>query len=274
MPSTVPSKTKLGLPREDVEELLMLRAMFLEEEKSNTEVEEANGFRFLLGEVRYWKPFQDSFDRLVSKGCSPYILLHGLYYLLKAEQKQAAFQLPEKREIRSLETRLRKAVKSILAFEREYEEAHRLMVFSHFSYGQNAGPEELDFYMNRRDLPSQAQNPCLTQKMLGYAEMLRAWWTPRADALKTHAAVHNLLYTEIVTGEPQFPLIAEMNSGFLGGDPIEPATLGKNLSRFKKRNKKFHSTLVRQLQESHCLVRPVEPFNWALWRSDIKDKSK
>jgi len=73
---------------------------------------------------------------------------------------------------------------------------------------------------------------------------------------------------------PQFSVVAELNSSFLGGRPIEPATLRKNLSRFERRNQKFHSSLVAQLNEAHRLVLPVEPFNWPLWRSDIKDSSK
>lgn len=201
MASSAPGKRELGLPHEDMEELLMHEAMFLESEKAITEAEETKGFGFLLGEVRQWKPFQESFDKLVSKGCSPYILLHGLNHLLRTEQQQTSSQLPRKREIRSLETRLLKGVESILAFEKKYEEAHRTMVFSHFSYRQNAGLHEHDFYLNRRDLSSQAQNPCLTQKMLGYAEMLHAWWTPRSDALRTYASVHNCVYAKVVTGK-------------------------------------------------------------------------
>ena len=49
----------------------MLQAMNPASEKSITEAEEEKGFGFILGEVRQWKPFKESFDKLVSKGCFP-----------------------------------------------------------------------------------------------------------------------------------------------------------------------------------------------------------
>jgi hypothetical protein len=274
MASSAPSKTRLGHPREDVEDMLMLYAMVLESEKSDTEFEEANGFGYILGEVREWEPFQESFDELVSKGCSPYILLRGLDFLLRNAQQPTTFQLPGKRKIRSLERCLCKGAESILAFEKEYEEAHRTMVVSHFVRSQGAGWDEADFYHNRRDLPSQAKTPCLVEKMLSYAEMLRAWSSPRVDALKTYASVHNCVYAKAVTGSPQLSIVAKLNSSFLGDSSIDPDKLRKNLLRFERRNRKFRSRLVRQLNEAHRLVLPVEPFDWQLWSSDITDKSK
>jgi len=125
--ASAPSKHESGLPREDVEE-----AMFLQSSKLIAEFEE-KGFAVVLAEVRHRKAFEESFDKLVSKGCDPDILFWGLYFLLRTEQRRTSCQLPGKREIRSLESSLRKGVEGILAFEKKYEEPHRTMVFSHFS---------------------------------------------------------------------------------------------------------------------------------------------
>lgn len=275
MASSAPGKRELGLSREDVEELLMHEAMFLEDSKLIAELEE-KGYRLLLAEVRQRKTFEKSFDKLVSKGCAPNILFSGLYYLLRTEKQQTSCKLPGKREIRSLETCLRKGVEGILAFEKKYEEAHRTMVFSHFVCGQSAGPDQSNLYWTWRDLASQAKTPCLTETMLAYAEMLRAWWTPRSDALKTYAPVHNCVYAKMVTGQPQFSIVAELNSSFLGRC-IEPATLRKNLSRFQKRNQKSYLSLLAGLSEAHydpLSLESVKPVNWLILFGDKADKSK
>ena len=62
--ASAPSKHESGLPREDVEELLMHEAMFLQSSKLIAEFEE-KGFALVLAEVRHRKAFEESFDKLL-----------------------------------------------------------------------------------------------------------------------------------------------------------------------------------------------------------------
>jgi hypothetical protein len=271
--ASAPSRNlELGLSREGMEEMLMSLEMASTNEEFDYEYEK-NGPGFLVAFVRDRKMFQKSFDGLVGKGCRPKILFRGLHCLLWSELGETWCQLPGRREIRSLEASLRKGVEDIRAFEKKYAEAHRLRVLSHCVSRQSAGRDEYELYFNRRSPLSQATSTCLTDNMLAYAEMLRSWWTPRSDAIKGYASIHNCVYAKVATGQPQFSIVSELNSSFLGRY-IEPATLRKNLSRFERRNQKFYITLVAQLDEAHRLCRPVEPVNWPILFSGRVDKSK
>jgi hypothetical protein len=86
--------------------------------------------------------------------------------------------------------------------------------------------------------------------MLTYAEMLRAWWTPRSDVIKSYGSIATCAYASLATGKPQFSIVAELNSSFLGR-PIDPATLRKNLSRFEQRNRKFFMNMMSNLDHYH-----------------------
>jgi hypothetical protein len=260
MACSAPSKTQLGLPRENVEEMLMHEAIVREGFEFEAEFKE-KGYSPLLAEVRERKTFEESFDKLVSKGCAPDVLFLGLYSLLRTAKQQMPLQLPGKREIRSLETCLHKGVEGILAFEKKYEGAYRTMDFLR---DLNAGRPESDFYRNGRDLPSEAKTRGLTEQMLAYAEILRAWWTPRSDAIHAYASVHNCVYAKMVTGRAQFSIVAKLNTSFLGSH-INADTLRKNLSRFERRYREFNMSLLAGLNEAHYTVLPLgsaKPVDW------------
>jgi hypothetical protein len=265
-----------------MEEMLMTLEQELDYRQFRIEYEK-KGPRFLVADVREKKTFQESFDRLVRKGCFPDILFLGLHYLLRSELRKASCRLPGKREVRSLEASLRKKVEEIRAFEERYEEAHRLRVFSHCRSLYGEGPHEYELYFNRTGPYSNLIVPlsgtmrrCVTDDMLAYADMLSSWWTPRSDVLTSFGLIYNCAYAKVATGKPQFSIVAELNSSFLGR-PIEPATLRKSLSRFAQRYKNFYSDIDWHLTDGHTVQRKNESpelVDWPKLFGPKTDKSK
>jgi hypothetical protein len=115
----------------------------------------------------------------------------------------------------------------------------------------------------------------VTHHMLAYAEMLQSWWTPRSDALKGYGSIYNCVYAKVVTGKPQFSIVAELNSSFLGLC-VEPDTLRKNLSRFEQRNRKFYLQMVSDLRSEHGSTESTAPgpADWPKLFGSKADKSK
>jgi hypothetical protein len=249
MASAPSRKYELGLPQEDMEDMLMSSEMAFDDAEYNAKCEE-EGPAFPAKVVRQRKTFRESFDKLVGKGCRPEVLFRCLHYLLRSELREASCQFPGKREIRSLEASLRKGVEEIRAFEEKYAEAHSLRVLSHCVSLQGAGPYEYEHYFNRTSFLSEKESSCVTNSMLTYAEMLRSWWTPRSDVIKSYGSIANCVYAKLVTGKPQLSIVAELNSSFLGRH-IEPATLRKNLSRFLQRNRKFFIKMLNHIGDHH-----------------------
>jgi hypothetical protein len=112
--------------------------------------------------------------------------------------------------------------------------------------------------------------------MLAYADMLRSWWTPRSDVLKTFGSIYNCAYAKLATGKPQFSIVAELNSSFLGR-PIEPATLRKSLSRFLKRYQHFYLNMDDHFRYPHSDPRSptsAKVVDWPKLFGSKADKSK
>src|ERR1017187_3603123 len=130
MASAPSRKYELGLPHEDMEDILMSSEMAFDDAEYNAKCKE-EGPAFPVVVVRQRKTFRESFDKLVSKGCYPEVLFRCLHYLLRSELREASCRFPRKREIRSLEASLRKGVEEIRAFEEKYADAHSLRVLSH-----------------------------------------------------------------------------------------------------------------------------------------------
>jgi hypothetical protein len=275
MASAPSRKRELGLPREDMEEMLMSSEMDGDDAEYNAACGEEEK-AFDAGVVRHRKVFQESFDKLVGKGCRPKVLFRCLHYLLRSELRQASCQFPGKREIRSLEASLRKGVEEIRAFEEKYAQAHSLRVLSHCVSLQGAGPYDYEPFFNRTSLQSERESSSLTSSMLAYAEMLRSWWTPRADVIKNYGSIASCVYASLATGKPQFSIVAELNSSFLGRR-IEPATLRKNFSRFLQRNRKFSNKMLNHLGHHHEWASPrasADAVDWPKLFGSKPDKSK
>ena len=275
MASAPSRKYELGLPHEDMEDMLMSSEMAFDDAEYNAKCEE-EGPAFPAGVVRQRKTFRESFDKLVSKGCHPEALFRCLHYLLRSELREASCRFPRKREIRSLEASLPKGVEEIRAFEEKYAAAHSLRVLSHCVSLQGAGPYEYELYFNRTSLLSEKESSCVTNSMLTYAEMLRSWWTPRSDVTKSYGSIANCAYAILATGKPQFSIVAELNSSFLGRR-IEPATLRKNLSRFEQRNRKFFMNMMSNLEYYHHWspsLASVDSVDWPKVFGSKPDKSK
>jgi hypothetical protein len=275
MASAPSRKYELGLPHEDMEDILMSSEMAFDDAEYNAKCKE-EGPAFPAGVVRQRKTFRESFDKLVSKGCYPEVLFRCLHYLLRSELREASCRFPRKREIRSLEASLRKGVEEIRAFEEKYADAHSLRVLSHCVSLQGAGPYEYELYFNRTTLQSETESASVTNSMLTYAEMLRAWWTPRSDVIKSYGSIATCAYASLATGKPQFSIVAELNSSFLGRR-IEPSTLRKNLSRFEQRNRKFYIKMVMQLDDYHTFrfsLTSVDSVDWPKVFGSKPDKSK
>jgi hypothetical protein len=182
MASAPSRKPRSNRPQEDMalmslEEIRDTQRFFNEYEK--------NGPGFLVAEVRDRKMFQESFDRLLRKGCRPSVLFLGLHHLRRFERREKSCQHPGKRELRSLETSLRKTVEDIRTFEKKYVEAHRVRVQSHSSSLRGPGEYEFELYVNRMKSLSRAET--VIDSMSSYAEMLRSWWTPALTSSKVTA---------------------------------------------------------------------------------------
>lgn len=274
MASAPPHKYELGLLHEDMEDMLMSSELAFDDAEYDAEFVE-KGPAFPAEVVRDRKTFQESFDKLVGKGCRPEVLFRCLHYLLRSELREASCQFPGKREIRSLEASLRKGVEEIRAFEEKYATAHSLRVLSHCVSLQGAGPYEYELYFNRTISQLGTKSSCVTNSMLTYAEMLQSWWTPRFDVIKSYGSIANCAYASLATGKPQCSIVAELNSSFLGRH-IEPATLRKNLSRFEKRNRKFFIKMVDHLDYYHGWYSSAsaDALDWPKVFGSKADKSK
>ena len=283
MASAPSRKHGLGLLNEDLEEWLMLEDMNLDALTFDVE-REKKGLGFLVAEVRDRKTFQESFDRLVRKGCRPDILFLGLHYLLRSELHEVSCPLPGKREILSLATRLRKTVEDIRAFEKKYAEAHRLRASTLCIHDPR--PYDYELFFNARNsfspwIPALPGSPIpeeirgFTVDILAYAEMLQSWWTPRSDAVKSYAAIYNCAYAKVATGKPQFSIVSDLNTSFIGKS-IQPDTLRKNLSRFQQRNRQFYLQMVSNLRSEHGATDGTlpEPVDWPKLFGSKADKSK